>query len=1136
MPKDAGNPQVAEAFNVVKTNGTTTSSFLPDATVLAAGPTQFLITFNEPLSIQNGSSGANSILNLANWQLTRNGKSLPNAVAKVQYGFNEAYVLGLSSTRDNKYEAVITFDSDTTSSGSQALLAGAYDLTILSAVQDLFGNGLDGAYTGAAGNFVRSFTVIGDTSVIDSPIGNITAPGNPTGSTDLNTNTYHTGLDGVTPEVAMDGDGDYVVVWQSSRYGDGGDIAFQRYNRFGQSQGVEGTANPHTKTTDNAGHAVFAGNGVQTECAVAMDAYGDFVIVWAGDGTIPGTINSTADTTGIFAQIFDKNGKAVGERIAVNQSLPGVQELPSVAMDASGNFVVTWTTSDDETDRSGLNVYGRRFSIQGLALSDEFRVNTTAAGAQEDADIAMDSAGNFVVAWQSFGQDGSDWGVYAQRYSKTGAKLGGEFQVNYYATDKQQSPSVAMNANGAFVIAYASFNQDGSGYGVYARRYGASGVALDASEFPVSTTTVNWQVDPEVGIATNGNFVVTWSSFGQDNTKAANPTNDYGIYARMFNANGTEMTSKAGNTYGEFRINAATVGDQTVPCVAMSPAGDTFIVAWASAVTYVGDQPSGGMPIMKTDMEVFSRLVDPVIGSGPQIGSVVVAPADGLITWNAVDPDGVTVSSITIDGTVVSKIYGPMGATSGVNFAAVFGKLATGSHSFTITATDKLGNSSTYDGSFIVAANAGPTIGNVAVAAASGLMTWNAIDADGVASSTVKIDGVTVPKIYGPMTAASGVNFAAVFGTLATGTHQYIITATDKAGNSSTLTANFDVAAPTPGNSAPTISSVAVAQASGMMTWNVADPDGVASSTVTVDGLTVSKLYGPMTAASGVNYAGVFGTLATGEHSYTITATDRLGNASTSAGKFTVETTTNPGPAISSVAVSQANGIITWNALDADGIASSTVTIDNKAGSKIYGPMTAASGSNFAGTLGTLAAGNHAYVITATDRQGNISNLTGNFTVTTIANPGPTIGSVALSLSSGVITWNTIDTDGVRAASLTIDGANVSKLYGPMSASSGVNFAGVFGTLTSGSHSYIITATDTLGNSSTYNGQFSVAGSSGGSVYSVAARGAVMSAAATKIASSAKVDWLCDLPALSPASKDASSDAEDAVDAVMASY
>jgi hypothetical protein len=173
----------------------------------------------------------------------------------------------------------------------------------------------------------------------------------------------------------------------------------------------------------------------------------------------------------------------------------------------------------------------------------------------------------------------------------------------------------------------------------------------------------------------------------------------------------------------------------------------------------------------------------------------VVVTAQGKMTWNAQDSDGVASSSLTVDGKAAT-VNGPYTAASGVNFSGAFGSLAAGTHNYTITAVDKLGNSSQYTGTFSVVSNPGPTIGGVVVVTAQGLMTWNAQDSDGVASSSLTVDG-TAAKIYGPYTAASGVNYSGVFGALATGTHNYTITATDGLGNVSTSNGSFTLVAPT---------------------------------------------------------------------------------------------------------------------------------------------------------------------------------------------------------------------------------------------------------------------------------------------------------------------------------------------------
>ena len=94
----------------------------------------------------------------------------------------------------------------------------------------------------------------------------------------------------------------------------------------------------------------------------------------------------------------------------------------------------------------------------------------------------------------------------------------------------------------------------------------------------------------------------------------------------------------------------------------------------------------------------------------------------------------------------------------------------------------------------------------------------------------------------------------------------------------------------------------------------------------------------------------------------------------------------------------------------------------------------------------------------------------------------PTIGSVVLAANQGTITWNTAAVTGIKAVALTIDGAGVSNVTGPWDASSGVNFEGVFGGISSGSHYYSITVTSGAGVTTRSVGVFAVSGPSIGKI------------------------------------------------------
>src|SRR5262245_5653152 len=85
------------------------------------------------------------------------------------------------------------------------------------------------------------------------------------------------------------------------------------------------------------------------------------------------------------------------------------------------------------------------FAVVGLTtisvaqpVGSEFQVNTYTTSAQRTTrgrHVAVHPAGNFVVVWTGYGQDGSGSGIFAQRYDSDGDALGAEFRVNTYTTN-----------------------------------------------------------------------------------------------------------------------------------------------------------------------------------------------------------------------------------------------------------------------------------------------------------------------------------------------------------------------------------------------------------------------------------------------------------------------------------------------------------------------------------------------------------------------------------------------------------------------------------------------------------------------------------------------------------------------------
>ena len=161
-------------------------------------------------------------------------------------------------------------------------------------------------------------------------------------------------------------------------------------------------------------------------------------------------------------------------------------------------------------------------------LATEFQVNTLHHGPQAYPAVALASDGNFVVVWSSNAQDGSAFGVFARRFNSAGAAQATEFQVNTYTLGSQAGtnnpsgnggPEVASDDSGGFVIVWQSFGQDGSAAGVFGRRFDAAGAPL-AQEFQANSYTSSAQSYAAVDLDADGDFVVTWQSYAQDGNNA----------------------------------------------------------------------------------------------------------------------------------------------------------------------------------------------------------------------------------------------------------------------------------------------------------------------------------------------------------------------------------------------------------------------------------------------------------------------------------------------------------------------------------------------------------------------------------------------------------------------------------------
>lgn len=326
------------------------------------------------------------------------------------------------------------------------------------------------------------------------------ADGTPLGN-DFVVNTT-TSLDQSAPAIAMNAAGNFVVVWTDQN---SGHIVGQRFAANGSRQGGE--------------FFVTASPGGGYGATVAMDVAGNFVVAWTDQDDRDG------DGWAVLAQRFDASGNKLGGEVIVNTTSAGNQWVNSLGMNDSGQYVVVWT---GDTQESGGNagVYVQVFAADGSTVGNELHINQTTAGTQNFGSVDLDASGNFVVAWRSSEGDGSGTASFARRFDASGNALGNEFLVNDVTSGGQSYPMVAMDANGGFVIAFTDNDgRDGDSYGVFLQTYDGDGNAIGGN-VQVNSTTTGTQRWAALALNGNGHLVLAWNGNGLSDAD--------GIHAQRF--------------------------------------------------------------------------------------------------------------------------------------------------------------------------------------------------------------------------------------------------------------------------------------------------------------------------------------------------------------------------------------------------------------------------------------------------------------------------------------------------------------------------------------------------------------------------------------------------------------------------
>lgn len=354
----------------------------------------------------------------------------------------------------------------------------------------------------------------------------------------------HTANDQRNADMAMDTDGSFVVVWTS-------------YLQDGSSNGIFGQRfDPNFRPTGEEFQINTTSSGNQTEPAVAMDAAAGFVVAWHAPGAIE------QDAEDIFARRFDPNGLPLGDEFLVNSHTGGGQIYPDVAANNDDSFVIVWE-SENFPAEGDKTICGQFYDSNGVASGPEIVINAEASVCRYPV-VAANAAGGFAIAWLD---DRSTNSIMGHLFDPNGSPRSAAFQVNNATFGSVTRPSIAMDSEGYFVVAWDGDPNLAALDDAHARVFEPNGAPL-GGQFLVNTTIEGPQRYPQVALNEKAEFVIVWESVMDPNV------NERDIFAQRFNNFGEPLGS-------EFMVNIFADGDQRYPVAALGGDG-SFVTAWQS--------------------------------------------------------------------------------------------------------------------------------------------------------------------------------------------------------------------------------------------------------------------------------------------------------------------------------------------------------------------------------------------------------------------------------------------------------------------------------------------------------------------------------------------------------------------------
>ena len=385
---------------------------------------------------------------------------------------------------------------------------------------------------------------------------------------------------------------------------------------------------------ETGGNFSFLGNDFQVNSytnnnqnypKVAVAPDGKAIVVWESEG-------QDNDGHTVAAQRYHSDGSKWGDEFVVNTETESTQSQPTVAVADDGSHIIFWRSKNQ--DGSGFGVYAQRYNSAGNEVGDEFRINEETDSNQDLAYAAYHSNGNLMVIWQSENQDGAAGEIYARVYDDEFNDISnGEFRVNTVIAGWQNTARIAAVPSG-FIVVWESLNIDTERLAIVFKRFDSEGTALMTMEQQVNTRQICDQKNPDIATQANGNFVIVWEHLEDPERCSSAQTIVTDITARMYDSNGTALTD-------EIILSQNTSGNQNLGIATDDRGG--FVAVWqGDASSNDSSDEIYGRRLLYTGTPAGDMLTVNSMTDSYQVFPAIAAAPDGILfaVWGSWSGDG----------------------------------------------------------------------------------------------------------------------------------------------------------------------------------------------------------------------------------------------------------------------------------------------------------------------------------------------------------------------------------------------------------------------------------------------------------------------------------------------------------------